>query len=116
MPHTRMLRPRVAVGIWGALCLLAAFHGTWRGDGARFFALALAAFAVLLAGAVWLASPAIRDALLRVREPKAAVLVALWPLGAFLLYALGAGNLAPKHVAIAVAYALFPVLLEASAP
>ena len=110
-----MLRPRLVVGIWGTLCLLAALYGHWRGDGAPAFDVALIAFAVLLAGELWLAAPAIRERLSRASGSHGGLPLALWPLGAYLVYALGTGTMAPRPVAVAVVYAAIPLLLEASA-
>ena len=115
MPRDRLLRPPFAIGLWAALCLLAVFYGNWQDYGARTFLFALAAFAVLLAGELWLAAPALRERLLRASGPQGGVLVALWPLGAYLIYALGTGSMGRMRVAIAVTYALAPLLLAASA-
>src|ERR1700674_3253404 len=94
MPSDRMLRPSIALGLWGALCLAAAFYGNWSGYGARPFAITLATFAILLAGEVWLAAPAIGQSLARVSGPQGGVLVALWPLAVYVLYAFGTGSIA----------------------
>lgn len=110
MPRDRLLRPPFAIGLWAALCLLAVFYGNWQDYGARTFL-----FAVLLAGELWLAAPALRESLLRASGPQGGVLVALWPLGAYLIYALGTGSMGRMRVAVAVTYALVPLLLETSA-
>jgi uncharacterized protein len=116
MPSDHMMRPAFALGLWGALCLAAAFYGNWSGYGARPFAITLGTFAVLLAGEIWLAAPAIAKSLARASGPQGGVLLALWPLAAWLLYALGTRSIAGAgRVAMAMAYALVPVLLAASA-
>jgi membrane protease YdiL (CAAX protease family) len=75
----------------------------------------LGLFAAFLAGEVWLASPAIRERVVRASGPQGGVLVGLWPLVTYLVYALGTGSLGSTRVGIAVAYALAPVLLAATA-
>ena len=110
-----MLRPGFAVGLWAALCLVAAFYGNWSGFGARPFAATLAAFAILLAGEICLASPGIREPLVRAVGPQGSAMVALWPLGAYALYALGTGSLTWLRVGIAALYILTPLALAASA-
>lgn len=115
MPSDRMMRPALALGLWGALCLAASFYGNWSGYGARPFAITLATFAVLLAGEIWLAAPAIAKGLTRTSGPQGGVLVGLWPLAAWALYAFGTRNVTAARLAIAMAYTLVPVLLAASA-
>lgn len=115
MPKDRMLRPALAVGLSGALCLVAAFYGNWSGFGARPFATTLAAFAILLAGEICLASPGIREPLVRASGPQGGAMVALWPLGAYALYAAGTGSLTWSRIGIASIYILTPLVLAASA-
>jgi membrane protease YdiL (CAAX protease family) len=110
-----MLRPGAAIALWGGLCLCAAFYGRLPGHGSREFAAMLVALAILLAGAVWLAAPAISESLTRASGPQGGVLVALWPLVAYLIYALGTGSFAWWRFGIAAAYALVPVALAALA-
>jgi len=110
-----MLRPAFAVGLWGALCLVAAFYGNWSGFGARPFAATLTAFAILLAGEICLASPGIREPLVRASGPQGCAIVALWPLGAYALYAAGTGSLTWSRIGIAAIYMLTPLALAASA-
>lgn len=107
------------MGLWGALCLAAAFYGNWLGNGGRTLAFTVATLAILLGGELWLASPAIRESAVRVSGPQGGTLVALWPLAAYLLYAVGTGSigisLGGSRVAMAAAYALVPLLLAATA-
>jgi membrane protease YdiL (CAAX protease family) len=116
-----MLRPGAAIALWGGLCLCAAFYGRLSGHGSREFGTTLVAMAILFAGEVWLAAPAIIAALTRASGPQGGVLVALWPLIAYLIYALGAlgavgtGSFAWWRFGIAAAYTLVPVVLAASA-
>ena len=110
-----MLRPGFAAGLWAALCLVAAFYGNWSGFGARPFAATLAAFAILLAGEICLASLGIREPLVRATGPQGGAMVALWPLGAYVLYAAGTGSLTWLRIGIAAAYILTPLALAASA-
>jgi membrane protease YdiL (CAAX protease family) len=115
MPRDRMLRPGFAVGLWGALCLVGAFYGNWSGFGARPFAATLGAFAILLAGEICLASPGIREPLVRASGPQGGAMLALWPLGAYTLYALGTGSLSWSRIGLAVLYIVTPLALAASA-
>jgi hypothetical protein len=110
-----MLRPGAALAIWGGLCLCAAFYGRISGHGPREFAGMLVALAILLAGELWLASPAMLETITRASGPQGGVLVSLWPLAAYLIYALGTGSFAWWRLGIATAYALVPVALAASA-
>ena len=110
-----MLRPGFAIGLWAALCLTAAFYGNWSGFGARPFAMTLAAFAILLAGEICLAAPGIREPLVRIAGPQAGAVLALWPFGAYLLYAVGTGSVSWFRMAIAAVYVLTPLGLAASA-
>jgi membrane protease YdiL (CAAX protease family) len=110
-----MLRPRAALALWGGLCLFAAFYGRLSGQGSREFVAMLVAVAILLAGEVWLASPAMLETITRAGGPQGGVLVSLWPLAAYLIYALGTGSFAWWRLGIAAAYALVPVALAASA-
>ena len=111
-----MISTPIALGLWAALCLSAAFYGNWSGYGARPFAFTLGAFAILLAGELCLAAPGITQGLTRTSGPQGGTLLALWPLGAYLLYAVGTGSLAAGGWgALAMGYALVPLLLAASA-
>jgi membrane protease YdiL (CAAX protease family) len=115
LPRDRMLRPSLAIGLWGAMSLLPAFYLPWQADGARASAFVLAAFAILLAGVLWLAAPALRERWLRVGLARGGVLVALWPLVAYLVFALGAERLSLAPLLVAAVYALIPILLLGSA-
>ena len=110
-----MMRPGLAVGLWAALCLAAAFYGNWSGLGGRPFAATLAAFAILLAGEIWLAAPAVRERLVRATGPQGGAMLALWPLAAYILYATGTRSLTWSHLGIAAAYILAPLAVAASA-
>lgn len=115
MSKNHAMRPWLAVGLWAALCLVAAFYGNWRGFGARPFAMTMVAFDILLAGEVCLASPDIREPLVRAVGPQGGPMVALWPLGAYVLYAAGTGSMSWTRMLIAAAYVLIPLALAASA-
>jgi membrane protease YdiL (CAAX protease family) len=110
-----MLRPGAAVALWGVLCLYAAFFGGLRAHGARAYAAIVVAFAVLVAGELWLAAPAMREKITRASGPQGGVLVALWPLGSYLIYAFGSGTFTWWRFGIAAAYALVPVAFAATA-
>lgn len=109
------MRPWFAVGLWAALCLVAAFYGNWRGFGARPFAVTMLAFGILLAGEVCLAAPGIREPLVRAIGPQGGAMVALWPLGAYVLYAAGTGSMTWMRMLTAAGYILTPLALAASA-
>src|ERR1700733_1338878 len=109
MSKDHAMRPWFAVGLWAALCLVAAFYGNWRGFGARPFAVTMAALDILLAGEVCRASPGIREPLVRSVGPQGGPMVALYPLGAYVLYAAGTGSMTWTRVLIAVAYILAPL-------
>jgi uncharacterized protein len=111
----RMLRPVVAILLWGAVCLAAAFYGNWSGLGGRPFAATLTAFAILLAGELWLAAPALQESLLRMSGPQGGAILALWPIGAYAIYTVGTGGSAWWRFGEAVAYTLVPVALAAAA-
>jgi uncharacterized protein len=114
-----MLRPGVAVLLWGALCLAAAFaekfYGNPAGQSTRVFGSNLALLAILLAGELWLAAPALRDGLTRAAGPQGGVLVALYPLAAYTTYAFAAGTFSWRSMGIASAFALLPLVILASA-
>jgi uncharacterized protein len=110
-----MLGPGAAVGIWIALCGYAAFYGRLTGHGPRAYGAMLVALGILLGGTVWLASPAICEKLARVAGPQGGVLVALWPLCAYAVYAVGTGTFTWERSGIAAAYSVAPVALAASA-
>ncbi len=103
------------MGLWAAFCLAAAFYGNWLGNGGRSLAISVVTLAILLAGEIWLASPGVCERAVRASGPQGGTLVALWPLAAYLLYAIGTGSVAGSRVAIAVETALVPILLAVSA-
>lgn len=110
-----ILRPAIAIALWAAVCLAAAFYGNWLGYGGRAFAATLAAFAILLAGELWLAAPALQETLVRMTGPQGGAIVALWPVAAYAIYAMGTGTATWSHLGIAVAYTLVPIGLAAAA-
>lgn len=110
-----MLGPGAAVGLWVALCGCAVLYGRLTGHGPRAYGAMLVALGILLAGAVWLASPAICERLARAAGPQGGVLVALWPLCAYAIYAVGTGTFTWGRSGIVAAYAMAPVALAASA-
>jgi membrane protease YdiL (CAAX protease family) len=115
MVGSKRLGPATALVLWGALCLGVAFYGNWAGYGGRPFAATLTAFAILLGGELCLASPALREAVQRTAGPQGGVLLALWPLAAYAVYAFGTGTASYGRFGIAVAYTLVPLALVASA-
>jgi len=115
MSRERMLRPAQAVALWGVGCVSAVFFGLLHSHEPRVQVTMLAAFAMLLAADVWLASPAICASIRRAASLQTGVVMVLWPLAGYLVYAVGAGNFAWWRFGIAAAYALVPVTLAATA-
>jgi membrane protease YdiL (CAAX protease family) len=110
-----MLRPATAIMLWAAVCLAGAFYGKYEGLRGHAFFATLAALAILLAGEIWLAAPAVQDGLLRAAGPQGGAIMALWPMVAYAIYATGTGTAAWWRFGEAVAYLLVPVALAAAA-
>jgi membrane protease YdiL (CAAX protease family) len=110
-----MLRPTLAVLLWCGLSLVAALYGIRAGLGTRAYFALLIAFMMLMAGEIWLAVPAICKTLERMIVAQTGALLALWPLGAYFVYAIGTGSFAWWRAGIAAAFAFAPVALVASA-
>lgn len=115
MSDERQLGFPVALGLWAALGLAAAFYGAWQGLGGRSFALTLGVFAFLLAGQLLCAARGVQDRLRFLVGAHGAPTVALLPLLAYLIYALGTNSFVWWRAGIAAAYVLLPVLLLAGA-
>jgi membrane protease YdiL (CAAX protease family) len=103
----------VAVAIWAVIVLLAAFAGIRLGYSGSRFAIALGVAAVLFAFEFFLAAPKVFGSVHGVLEQRGAVLAALVPLFAVLIYSLGVGGTL-KYTLIGAAYAVLPALLLAS--
>src|SRR5580698_5371336 len=82
-----ILRPATAIMLWAAMCLAGAFYGKYEGLRGHAFLATLAALAILLAGEIWLAAPAVQDGLLRTAGPQGGAIMALWPVAAYAIYA-----------------------------
>ena len=104
------MRLAVAFGMWAALVLAVVFLGSWRGYGGREFGVAMAVFAVLLAGEFFSAAPTFRDRWVDWLGSRAILLAPLLPLGAFLAYGLNVG-LEPRWIFAGCFYTLLPSLL-----
>jgi membrane protease YdiL (CAAX protease family) len=115
MSSDRMLRPTLAVLLWCGLSLVAALYGIRAGLGTRAYFALLVAFMMLMAGEIWLAAPAISRTLERISAAETGALMALWPLGAYFVYAIGTGTFGWWRAGIAAAFTLAPVALVASA-
>jgi uncharacterized protein len=115
MASDHMLRPSVAVLLWSGLSLCAALYGIRHGLGTPAYFALLMAFLMLLAGEIWLAAPVILQSMQRAIGPQMGTLVALGPLAAYFVYALGTGTFTWWRGGIAAAYALAPTVLAASA-
>jgi hypothetical protein len=110
-----MMRPTLAVLIWCGLSLVVALYGIRVGLGTRAYFGLLLTFMMLMAGAIWPAAPAISTKLEYFNDAGLGGLLALWPLAAYLVYALGTGSFAWWRVGVATAFTLAPVALAASA-
>jgi membrane protease YdiL (CAAX protease family) len=110
----RQLNSFVAVSIWALLSLAVAFYGLSLGSGGRSFAVTLGVFAVLLAVELLLAAGATAERIARAFRGRGAALLAVLPLLAYLIYALGTNSFAWWRVAFVSAYVALPVLLTAS--
>src|SRR5579862_4866231 len=112
-----LLSPVGAILLWAGVCA-AAFALEWHGGvrpGSTVLAATFGLFALLMAGELWLASPRLLEALRRAAGPQGGVLIALWPLAAYVTYALATGRFATRPLAIALVFTLVPVLLAALA-
>lgn len=110
-----MLRPSMAALLWSGLGLCAALYGIQHGLGTPAYLALLLAFLMLLAGEIWLAAPVILQSMQRAIGPRMGALVALGPLAAYFVYALGTGTFTWCRGGIAAVYALAPTVLAASA-
>lgn len=104
-----------AVAIWAVVVLLAAFAGIHLGYSGSRFAIALALAAALFAFEFFLAVPKVFGTVQGALGQRGAVVAALVPLFAVLIYSLGVGG-NWKYTLIGAAYAVLPTqLLAASA-
>jgi uncharacterized protein len=103
----------VAVAIWAVIVLLAAFAGIHLGYSGPRFAIALGVAAWFFAFEFFLAVPRVLRSVQAALGQRGAVLAALVPLFAVLIYSAGVGgNL--KYTLIGAAYAVLPALLLAA--
>jgi len=103
----------VALAIWAAVILLAAFAGIRLGYSGPRFVIALGVAAVLFAFEFFLAAPKVFGAVWSVLGERGAVVAALVPLFAVLIYSMGVGG-NWKYTLIGAAYAALPSLLLAA--
>ena len=103
----------VAVAIWAVIVLLAAFAGIRLGYSGSRFAIALGVAAALFAFEFFLAAPKVFGSVQGVLGQRGAVVAALVPLFAVLIYSLGVGG-NWKYTLIGAAYAVLPTLLLAA--
>jgi hypothetical protein len=103
----------VAVAIWAAIVLLAAFAGIRLGYSGSRFAIALGITALLFAFEFFLAVPRVLGAVQAVLGPRGAVISALVPLFAVLIYSIGVGG-NWKYTLLGAPYAVLPALLLAA--
>jgi membrane protease YdiL (CAAX protease family) len=103
----------VAVAIWAVVVLLAAFAGIRLGYSGSRFAIALGLAAALFAFEFFLAAPKVFGTVQGALGQRGAVLAALVPLFAVLIYSIGVGG-NWKYTLIGAAYAVLPTLLLAA--
>ena len=103
----------VAVAIWAVIVLLAAFAGIHLGYSGARFAIALGVAATLFAFEFFLAAPKVFGTVQGALGQRGAVVAALVPLFAVLIYSLGVGG-NWKYTLIGAAYAVLPSLLLAA--
>ena len=103
----------VAVAIWAVVVLLAAFAGIHLGYSGSRFAIALGVAAALFAFEFFLAVPKVFGIVQGALGQRGAVVAALVPLFAVLVYSVGVGG-NWKYTLIGAAYAVLPTLLLAA--
>src|SRR6201998_2217553 len=103
----------VAVAIWAVVVLLAAFAGIHLGYSGSRFAIALGVAAGLFGFVVFLGVPYGFGIVQGALGQRAAVVAALVPLFAVLVYAIGVGG-NWKYTLIGAAYAVLPSLMLAA--
>ena len=103
----------VAVAIWAVVVLLAAFAGIHLGYSGSRFAIALGVAAALFGFEFFLAVPKVFGIVQGALGQRGAVVAALVPLFAVLVYSVGLGG-NWKYTLIGAAYAVLPILLLAA--
>jgi membrane protease YdiL (CAAX protease family) len=103
----------VAVAIWAVVVLLAAFAGIHLGYSGSRFAIALGVAAALFGFEFFLAVPKVFGIVQGALGQRGAVVAALVPLFAVLVYAIGVGG-NWKYTLIGAAYAVLPSLMLAA--
>ena len=103
----------MAVAIWAVVVLLAAFAGIHLGYSGSRFAIALGVAAALFAFEFFLAVPKVFGIVQGALGQRGAVVTALVPLFAVLVYSIGVGG-NWKYTLIGAAYAVLPTLLLAA--
>ncbi len=103
----------VAMAIWAVVVLLAAFAGIHLGYSGSRFAIALGVAAALFAFEFFLAVPKVFGAAQGALGQRGAVVTALVPLFAVLVYSIGVGG-NWKYTLIGAAYTVLPTLLLAA--
>jgi hypothetical protein len=107
------MSPPVAVAIWAVIVLLTAFVGMRLGYSGSRFAIALGVATVLFAFEFLLAAPKVFLAVHGALGQRGAVVAAMVPLFAVLIYSIGVGG-NWKYTLIGAAYAVLPTLLLAA--
>lgn len=107
---TRQIRVPAAVGLWMAVCFLAAFAGTWRGLGGRPFAAALGAFAALFVCEVLLAAQGVASRFAAAPRGLRSSMP-LVPLLVYVFYSIASGDGSWLRIAFAAFYVFAPAAL-----
>lgn len=115
MPGERQPSVWIALVLWAAGVAAAALYGLWHGYGGRTFAVTSCVLAFFLAGQLLLAAGNAGERMARRAGSHFGVLLALLPLGAYLIYARGTGTFAWRSTALAAAFSLVPLFLAISA-
>jgi uncharacterized protein len=112
-PNSYRMSLPFAAAIWAVVVIFAAFYGMRLGLGGPRFAVALGVASVLFAFELFLAVPAVLDTWFRTLGERGAVLAALIPLFAMLVYAIAVTG-GWKSALIGAAYVVLPSLLVAT--
>ncbi len=114
MSNVRPLPLIAALLVWAVLSLAATIYAASLGYGGRSFAITAAVFALLLAAQILPASGGAADKLATTLGGPGTTLLALLPVSAYLIYALGTNSFLWWRVALVTGYVALPVALTAS--
>jgi len=115
MPGQRQPSVWIAFGLWAAGVAAATLHGVWSGYSGRAFVITAGVLAFFLAIQLLLAAGNLRVRMARRAGSHFGVLVALLPLGVYLVYSRETGTFLWRGAALAGAFIVVPLLLAISA-